>query len=461
MTKYLKIYSVIILAALWISCEDWLDTTPETSVPDTGVITNEKSAIVALTGVYDALTGAEGTALVAWNSAADNVVGATSGQSIIVPILKVGSGAFDPSEGGGYVRYYQVINRANSVIYYVNGLDNFTGDNKNRILGEAYFIRALSYIALGKTYGGVPVVTKPSSSPDSQDGIKNISREETFKQAQSDLDEAESLLADVTLSNRGRASIWSVRALKARLYLFTEKWDKAEEYATKLIDNTSIQLTTTLSDFFAKQLSSEAIFELVSSSADRNGFYTYYLSSPRGGRLDYVPNADLSTLLNDPTIGGKRSDLLIPLDDADPSKGYAIREYDKQDGSSSIHVLRLAEQYLIRAEARLKKASPDKNGAAADINEIKGRAGITLLDIPTSLPVDDLLQTIEDERRYELAFEGHRYFDIIRTGRAPEVFGNDKPGYNPNYRDSRYWVFPFPQSVIFADSDLTQPEVYQ
>jgi tetratricopeptide (TPR) repeat protein len=450
-------------ALLFTSCEDWLTTEPQTSIPDTGVIVDEKSAKVALNGVYDAITNAEGTSLVSWNITADNVVAATSGQTIIVPVLKAGSGAFDPSAGGGYVLHYVAINRANSIIKYVSELSDgtFSSGEKNRILGEACFLRALSYLDLGKTYGGVPIVIQPSTSPHSHDGIKNGTRAQTFEQAQKDLDRAEELLPETALSDRSRVSIWSVYALKARLYLYTEQWDNAEKYAGKVIGNSNIELTSESDGFFATPLSSEAILELVSGSADKNVFYTYYLAADRGGRLDYIPNAELADKLNNPEIGGNRSDFLIPLSASDLSKGYAIREYDKQDGSASVQTLRLAEQFLIRAEARLKKSSPDKDGAVQDINRIKSRADIALLDTPTSLSEAELLQVIEDERRYELAFEGHRYFDIIRTGRAPEVFGNDNPGYNPRYKDERYWVLPFPQSVVFADPDLIQPEVYR
>jgi hypothetical protein len=460
MKKYFEIYYFAIVAAIVTSCGDLLDTKPEESISDEGIIVSQSSAEVALVGVYDAVSSAEGTGIVAWNVAADNVVGFTS-QSVIIPRLKAaGSGAFDPTSGGGYVQYYSAINSANAVIYYVKGIDDskFTDNSKNKILGEAYFLRALSYLDLARTYGGVPIVLNPSVSSTSQDGIRKSSREDVFKQVGNDLDVAESLLANVPLSGTGRAraSIWAVYALKARLYLYTEKWDNAEEYASKIIDNTSIKLTTEVEDFFKNPLSSESIFELVFSSADKNSFYTYYLPSDKGGRLDYIPNPELTDKLTNPVIGGKRSQLII----ARNGGGYAIREYDKQDGSSSIFVLRLAEQYLIRAEARLKKASANISGAVADINSIRSRADIELLSVSAELNNNDLLLLIEDERRYELAFEGHRYYDIIRTKRAPSVFGTSNPGYNEDYRDEKYWVFPFPYTALTADPDLEQNPGY-
>ena len=130
-----------------------------------------------------------------------------------------------------------------------------------------------------------------------------------------------------------------------------------------------------------------------------------------------------------------------------------IAEYAKQDGSSSIQVLRLAEQYLIRAEALLRKAAPDAAGACADLNVIRRRAGLE--DIVSDDPAA-LLRQVETERRYELAFEGHRFNDIVRTGRAAEVFG----AYDPVFKEADYWVLPFPNNAVLADEDHEQNHGY-
>ena len=147
--------------------------------------------------------------------------------------------------------------------------------------------------------------------------------------------------------------------------------------------------------------------------------------------------------------GGKRAQLINDKGDG----VYVISEYAKQDGSSSIQVLRLAEQYLIRAEARLHKATPDVAGACADLNVIRSRAGLDDLDETDPAA---LLRQVETERRYELAFDGHRFCDIVRTGRAAEVFG----AYDNVFTNSDYWVLPFPNNAILADEDLEQNHGY-
>jgi tetratricopeptide (TPR) repeat protein len=436
-----------------------LDTKPEVSISDEGVIVNQASAEKALIGVYDATETSEGNAVTTFNNAADNVTRYDRPTTIIPDLNPTGTdggtGGTDLTGGSGYNSYYISINRANSVIKGVLAIgdDKFQGNNKNRILAETYFLRALAYFELARTFGSVPIVLEPSLAT----GIALSPKEEVYQRVGEDLDEAERLF-DNSFSDAGRsrASLWAVYALKARLYLYTEKWAQAEEYASKVINHPSIRLSPVFSDFFTNPLSSEAIFELVFNAADRNPFYTYFLTASQGGRFYYIPNQDFVQELIDPARGGERSKLVAVPEAGVPF--YSIAEYGKQDGSSSIFVLRIAEQILIRAEARLKKSPADLQGAIDDIDEIRKRAGVELIRNRETRPgTQELLLIIENERRYELAFEGHRYSDIIRTGRAPEVFGQ----YNDRYKDERYWVFPFPHDATINDPDLIQPEVYR
>lgn len=454
--------SLIATFLLLPSCESLLETSPEEYISDKeGIIINQSSAEKALNGAYDAAASAEAYGIVTWNIAADNVV-SFQGRGTLVAHLQPSVGSADRTNGFAYNNYYTAINRVNSVLSVVNELDEslFTGGVKQKILAQALVLRAQAYMALTKTFGAVPVVTQPSTATNHQDGIKQSPREQVFGRAFEDLDEAERLFgaAGQTVIDRGRASVWAVYALKARLYLYTDRWDEAEEYAGKLIGNTDFGLTDTPEGFFLTAKSKESIFEYVFSNADKLPFYTFYLPSTAGGLQDYIAAPELAAKLIDPAVGGNRSQLIFRRTNVDTDQDWFVNEYAKRDGSSSIFVARLAEQYLIRAEARLKKASPDRAGAIDDIDAIKSRAGVDSLTAKTSMTNSDLLLEIENERRYELAFEGHRYFDIIRTGRAPQVFGP----HEPRYLDQRYWVHPFPYSTVLAyDPDLVQNEGYE
>ncbi len=443
----MKLNRISILLCGVLAATSCLDHTPLDSIPAEGVINNLKAAEVTLVGAYDAAQTFENRAVVTLNYAGDNVV-LFAGQAVVVPQFKAaGTSGWDPTDGGGFSDYYNGINQANTVIKYLPAV---TGDEtrKNNLLAQAYFLRALAYFDLARTYGGVQLVLEPSESPDNGKGVKKSSYADVLRQVKADLTQAESLF-DASLSTKAKASRWAAYALKARVCLYLEEWDAAADYAGRVIDSGLFALTPEVSGFFETQLSSESIFELVFSSADRLPFFTYYLPSDKGGRLDYIPEPEFVNELLDPEKGGKRSQLIYDKGDG----VYAIAEYAKQDGSSSIQVLRLAEQYLIRAEARLHKAAPDTEGACADLNVIRRRAGLE--DIVS----DDnaaLLRQVETERRYELAFDAHRFNDIVRTGRAAEVFG----AYDPVFKNADYWVLPFPNNAVLADEDLEQNHGY-
>ncbi len=112
------------------------------------------------------------------------------------------------------------------------------------------------------------------------------------------------------------------------------------------------------------------------------------------------------------------------------------------------YVIRIAELYLIRAEARIKKTSPDISGALSDLNKVRGRA-----DIPDFESSDKnvITQAIEDENSIEFAFEPHRWFDLVRTKRVGTVLG---------LTNTDYWLFPLPASDILSDPDVEQNPGY-
>ena len=453
--KYIKIFPVLI-ATLFAACEDsLLNFPPQTQIEDGAIIISQSSAEKALVGVYASLRGISGTAVLTYETAADNVI-LNSLRSVVVPTLKADggvTGGADRTDGGGYGSYYTLINRANHVITSVNSLDNslFTGNSKDIILAEAHTLRALACFDLARTYGNVPVVLQPSTAT-SQTGIKKSLKADVFRQVEADLDIAEAKLTGTAWNvNKGRVSIWAVYAFKARLYLYQERWADAESYASRLIENPDLRLTELKEgeNWFVTRFSTEGIFEVACSISEANPVRTNFATAAEGGLGDYIAAPDFADLLNDPFVGGKRS-IYIARENA--IDAWLIRIYNKSDRSSSVFLFRLAEQYLIRAEARLKKTPADIQGAISDINVIKERANVETLDPSVSRSTDDLLLVVENENRLEFAFEGHRYPDVIRTGRAGAVFG----ALNPAYLDSRYWVVPIPTSELKNDPDLEQ-----
>ncbi|HEY6900633.1 MAG TPA: RagB/SusD family nutrient uptake outer membrane protein [Puia sp.] len=427
------------LAGLFIlllagACQKTLDTQPESSISDEAVIVDKKSANAALLGVYDGLQGYASSSIIALDLAGDNVVNYNN-QNIVVA-TKTPAGA-----GGAFSAIYSMIIRANFVINKVPGVkdDFFSQAQRSQVLGEAYFLRALGYFDLVKTFGGVQLIL----DPEKYTGVKRSSKDSTYAQVLSDLNKAESLLTETP--DRNRANRFSVYALKARYYLYNKKWDLAEQYASKVIASTAnFSLVKPFSTFFTGKNTTESVFELAFSTADKSSFYTNWLSAAEGGRRDYIPARSFINILLDPNAGGSRRSLIKQLTDG----SWELIEYGKQDGSSSIFILRLAEQYLIRAEARANKGDGDLAGAVSDLNTIRARADVPAFPyVAGTTTAADVLPAIENERRYELAFEGHRFVDIVRTGRAAAVFGP----LNAQLKDPNFWVFPIPQSAVLAD----------
>lgn len=437
---------IIVLSLFALSsCKKVLETEPQANISDEAVIVDQKSALAALIGTYDALQGYVSGSIVSLELAGDNVVNFNSQNNVVAN--KTADGG-----GGGFSGIYTTINRANFVISKVPALSEtaITKADKNQILGEAYFIRALSYFDLAKTYGGVPLVLEPATAPTSHQGTKRSTKAQTYEQVLSDLNKAEELLT--TTLNRNRANKFTVYALKARLYLYTEKWELAEENASKTIQSTNFSLVKPYANFFTGRNTTESIFEIAFSTSDKSSFYTNWSSPAQGGRHDYIPAREFVGLILDPKLGGARKSLLFQT----PQGIYDLTQYSKQDGTSSIFILRIAEQYLIRAEARAKKSNPDLQGAVADLNTIKARADVPTLTFSNTLTKENILLSIEDERRFELGFEGHRFADIVRTGRAAEVFGK----INPNLKNPNFWIFAIPRTEIIQDPDLEQNPGY-
>ncbi|HXO75463.1 MAG TPA: RagB/SusD family nutrient uptake outer membrane protein, partial [Puia sp.] len=304
------------------------------------------------------------------------------------------------------------------------------------ILGEAYFIRALGYFDLGRGWGGVQLQLTPTTVLGALKGVKRSTLEATYAQVQADLTQAELLLPE-DAATRNRAQKSAARALRARLDLYRQNWDSAAVYATKVIANTKYSLVTPYQTFFtAPFLSAESVFELSFSANDKNSFWNLWYPSSFGGQYTLKPSASIVSRLNDPAIGGGRKALIA----GSGTSVYGVLYNTTSTSTDPSYVIRIAELYLIRAEARAH--SGDLSGSLADLNAIRARAGAAA---STASSQADLLQAIEDENSVEFAFEAHRWFDLVRTQRAGAVLG---------LTNTNYWLFPLPLSDVLSDPDL-------
>lgn len=432
----------IVLIALLSGCEKFLTTEPVNDVSDERTIYDKVSAETALRGVYRQL-GAS-------NYYGETYVTLGYFPSGDIKNLTTGGGAnlvninFRTDEvlfNSAWSAIYETINRANHVIAKVPQVQDpaLTPALKDQYVGEAKFIRALAYFDLARAWGGVQLILEPTISLTDRPEIKRSSLADTYQQVLNDLEDAETLLPDGL--NRIRATKRTVWALRARLHLYREEWALAEEYAGKLIALTSdYQLVKPYSAWFANDVtgSEESIFELQFSSINPSATRAQMQHPTNGGTYRYAPTDQFVQLLLDPNIAGGRRALIGSVTQGGVTIWFGNLYY-RLPATDPAYILRIAEMYLIRAEARVHLGElVGESSALEDLNQVRYRA-----DLPSSAAAtqDELLLAIENERRFEFAFEAHRWFDLARTKRAKEVL----EALNPNASVEPYeLLFPIP-----------------
>ena len=435
-------------AALSLSaCNDLLEPTPVQQLPDDQAIKDAGSARAATIGVYDRVQ--------AYYQLNWPVLGFLPGENVrfngtLNQFLQIDQNQLSADNvliTEAWTQMYQAVNGANNVIAALPGINDplLPAAEKNQLLGEAYFLRALVYFDLGRGWGGVPLALTPTRSKANGQGLRRSTQAQTYDQVLADLAQAETLLPEA--ATRNRAVKAAARALRARLHLYRQQWAEAGASATQVIASTNYRLVTPYRTFStAPFLSQESVFELTFSNSDANTMWNNWFPSALGGQFNFQPVPAAIALLNDPAVGGSRAALLASTVIAGSPVTYGnlySRSAQRDDPS---YVLRLAEQYLIRAEAHARQAKLPE--AIADLNAVRTRAGVGATNATTAA---QLLLAIENERRVEFAFEADRWFDLVRTGRAGDVLG---------VTDQRRWLFPIPFNDLVADPDLVQNPGY-
>lgn len=336
---------------------------------------------------------------------------------------------------------YNTIYKANAILEGLS-LSDIDQIEKNQLTGEALFVRAFTYFHLVNLWGDVPLVM----STDYQINGKMVRSPASDVNGQivSDLLSAQSRLENEYRGERVRANRSTATALLARVYLYLGEWDKAESEATKVIGNELYDLEQDLNMVFSIS-SREAILQLWSSIYPYD-YVGYFFHEAVGGPL-YV--ALRPEFLSDFEPEDLRYNTWVKTMDVLGTTVYGVDKYKSQaippeDYST---VLRLGEIYLIRAEAR---ANQDKfSEAIDDLNVIRTRAGLKLA---TPMDKAELLDAIYLERKHEFFGEqGHRWFDLKRTGRADDILSSLKP-----FWDKEDILLPIPEVQIISNPDITQ-----
>ena len=468
MTCNIKKYGIgtlllLAIAILVYGCKDFTDVAaPSNQLSTETVYTNDATLNSAIAGMYSTMANDNAqiiqTNLSALTSmCADDMTYPTGNDydgfvNNSIPIN-------DTNVADMWAAFYSSIYQANSIIYGVqNSTQGALSDSiKQNATAEAKFIRAFCYFYLTNLWGDVPLALTTDAKVNNS--LTRSSQSAVYTQIIKDLVDAKNILRKdyfFSSSNRTRVNKYGAMALLSRVYLYNKDWKNAESYADSVIEkNTIYNLLdpSEMSGIFV-QNNQEAIWQLSSSSTTEYTSEGSYFQLVNGDIPYYALTDDL---IKNFDIGDNRLTNWIGTKDADGTTWHYPLKY-KQNANSSgateyVTYLRLAEQYLIRAEARNNQENT--NGAVLDLDVIRNRAGLGNFNSSANQQAIDL--EIEKECRLEFFAEyGHRWFDLKRRDRADSVLGAQKSGWK-----SSDVLWPIPSTEITNNHNLTQNSGYK
>ncbi len=366
-----------------------------------------------------------------------------------------------------WLNYYVIINRSNILLSQIEAADVSIVKNKERHIGEAKFLRALAYFDLVRIFGDVPMVTTPitveESSVKRRDNVDMIYDEVIIR----DLQDAENKLPEkYSGSNVGRATKGAAKALLGKVYLTRKQFINAE---AKLQEVTTMNYAllkkyNDLFDFTKEEHHSEYIFDieytgggLALGSSFSNKFVpnmsqiiNFFRLKGSGGQqgsptakiFDLYDPKDLRKSISIAKIADGLTDEngkfipMTPIDLTTYTKKYVTPLENANDSPANWKVIRFADILLMYAEALNENGKT--NEALGYLNQVRNRAG---LEGYLDLTQEDTREKIYLERRFEFYLEGHRWFDLVRTGRALSVL-------QPQGMQPHMTVFPIPLAEI-------------
>lgn len=459
----------IVLSVLFnsvISCRKFVEVSPPiTQLAATSVYESSATATAAVTGIYATMIN---------NSVGGGVFGMSSLLGLAAdelnlfptpnPLLNETYTNSLTSTTGILFWYhlYNSIYQANIALEGVSSSDGIPALLKMQLIGEVKFIRAFCYFYLVCLYGDVPLIL--TTDYETNAVVSRTSSAEVFDQIVQDLKDAKAFLNEIYVSpdgspasNRVRPNKGAASALLARVYLFRQNWELAEVEATSIINNSIYKLADDINTVFLGTGNKEAIWQLESVN---NGFNTPDGNTFLGGYLGNGPRTSAPILLNDSLFNSFELGDLRKLNWCTSKiisgKTYYFPYKYKlvYTGEPPVEypvLFRLAEQYLIRAEARAYQSKLPE--ALSDINVIRNRAGLANASATTQ---EEIIAAILRERRFELFTEyGHRWLDLSRTDNLNAVMSLVTPQKGGIW-DVTDHLFPIPKSEIERNPNLIQ-----
>jgi starch-binding outer membrane protein, SusD/RagB family len=471
----LRLILTILPALFFISCKKLIEVEPPvTSASSASVYRNDAMAISIMTNVYAHLSDGFSEIFILGGLCSDELAPYYENDSYRTAFyrnnLLNNSGGVEAIWSAAYNKIFTV----NSVIEGLTGLNSITPAVKQQLLGEAKFMRAFYYFYIVNFYGDAPLVTSTDYKVNLL--LPRASAQQIYNLIISDLKEAQELLdsnyVDATLINstieRVRPNKWTATALLSRVYLYREQWANAEEQASLVIDNKMLYDTLALENVFLKDDNREAIWHLPSTGilTQANTIEGRIFVIPDSTVPDYSPVRLSAHIYEDFEPGDQRRKNWVDSVVANVDNNYLTYHFSAKYKIGSINttateyrvVFRLAEQYLIRSEARARQGKlTGENSADGDLNVIRKRAGLPPTDATDS---EMMIDAIIRERKSELFTEwGHRWLDLKRADNVDALMTtitSDKGGTWQSYQK----LFPLPANDLARDPNLEQNPGY-
>ena len=477
-------YLLLLPALLFVtSCEDeFLDEPPEYSIDSENFFNSEDDYQQALIAAYDLLAAVGYVTTITSELAADNAEAGGESATDVVAWQEINNLEHTPVNDqlrNIWNWNYAGINRCNYIFEFQDKTD-FEG--RTQVLAETSFLRAYYYFQLVKWFGDLPMPLDKRVLFGEASGLARLPKAEVYTQIEEDLTFAAATLNPIA-SQQGRATRGAALALLGKVHLYQDDFEAAATQLQTVINEGQYDLFGDLENLFLSQNenSIESVFEIQYSNVQGAGFECLQCSEGnvmvgfsgiRGYegpiyRSGFSFNVPVQELVDAFETGDTRFDAAILDIEAFVAEqtetvsfvegfdhtGYYTQKYLPRQGEAfqdpnltnrtNIRQIRYADVLLMAAEA-LNRGNGDDAQALAYVNQVRARGGLANINVSGS----DLTQAIYQERRVEFAGEGHRFFDLVRTGNAAsEIDG---------FQTGKHEVFPIPLIEIQLAGNVWQ-----
>lgn len=473
------IFQILLTAWLFASC-DVLDVEQESAFNPENFYKNADDARAAVSSVYDLMNTNNMYNQVMWiiqDQSTDDAEWGGGRSTANQAKNDLDKYTFTPATSTFYSLWtacYQGINRANAAVEQIAKIE-MDVSFQERLIAEAKFMRAFYYFTLVRLFDGVPLILTETNSLEGLQ-VPRATAEEVYMQIIADFTDAESVLPiSYTGSDVGRATRGAAKAFLAKVYLTRQEWAKASTKAKEVMDLGIYDLWTNFEEAFliANENGKESVFEIqaLGGGFAEGSLMQGYMRPPFdringvAGFGDDPVTKDLYDAYSD--IDKRRSVTLklysattIPTAPSNIAFPCYVGKYkdpaatSNNEGSNNFQIVRYSDVLLMYAEA-LNEQNANNAEAYTVVNRIRKRAGLE--DLTPNLAQEQFRDSVLLERRLELAFEGHRRYDLVRTGKLVERINAQNPTIAIQ---SHHLILPIPQTERDANLLLTQNPGY-